>query len=103
MKNFFKLSELAESTLIGRDIGERTRHKIKDLVKDSGQVTIDMENNSSLSPSFLDEAIVTLVVEYGKEKFHKHIQLININSGIKVLMNSMLQAKLQRETKPNNS
>lgn len=97
--NSFKLSELSENTLVGRDIGKKTREKIKNLLLEYDDVTIDMENNNSLSPSFLDEAIIMLVVEYGKEEFNKHIRLININTAIKNLMNSILHDKLQREIK----
>lgn len=99
MMSFFKLSELSENTLVGRDIGKKTREKIKKLLTEHNHLTIDMENNNSLSPSFLDEAIIMLVIEYGKEDFSKHIRLVNINNSIKNLMNSILHDKLQRENK----
>ncbi|MFA7611660.1 MAG: STAS-like domain-containing protein [Sulfurimonas sp.] len=96
--NSFKLSELSESTLVGRDIGKITREKIQILLKEHSEITIDMENKSSISPSFLDEAIVMLVIEYGKENFNKRIKLININNGIKNLMNTILHDKLHRSS-----
>jgi len=99
MMNFFKLSELSENTLVGRDIGKKTREKIKKLLTEHDYLIIDMENNNSISPSFLDEAIIMLVIEYGKEDFSKHIRLENINNAIKNLMNSILHDKLQRENK----
>ena len=97
MTNSFKLSELSENTLIGRDIGQKTRKKIKDLLIRYDSIVIDMENNSSISPSFLDEAIIMLVIEYGKKDFSKRIHLININKAIKNLMNSILNDRLKRE------
>lgn len=94
--NSFKLSELSENTLVGRDIGKQTRSKIKKLIQKHTNIIIDMENNNSISPSFLDEAIVMLVIEYGKVDFNKHIKLVNINIGIKSLMNILLHDKIKR-------
>ncbi len=97
MMSFFKLSELSEDTLIGRDIGQKTREKIKDLLTEHKSLTIDMENKSSLSPSFVDEAIVMLVIEYGKEGFGERIKLVNLNRGVRGLMNSMLHDRLREK------
>ena len=94
--NSFKLSELSVNTLVGRDIGIQTRDKIKTLIQQHSDIIIDMENKSSISPSFLDEAIVMLVVEYGKVDFGKYVKLININIGIKSLMNTILHDKVKR-------
>ncbi len=96
MMNSFKLSELSVNTLVGRDIGKQTRDKIKTLIQQHSDIIIDMENKSSISPSFLDEAIVMLVVEYGKVDFGKYVKLININIGIKSLMNTILHDKVKR-------
>jgi hypothetical protein len=96
MTNFFKLSELSENTLIGRDVGEKTRKKIKQLIEKHQNIVIDMENKSSLSPSFVDEAIVMLVIELGKQDFSRQVKLINLNRGIKSLMNSILHDKMQK-------
>jgi hypothetical protein len=96
MTNFFKLSELSENTLIGRDVGEKTRKKIKQLIAKHQNIVIDMENKSSLSPSFVDEAIVMLVIELGKQDFSRQVKLINLNRGIKSLMNSILHDKMQK-------
>lgn len=96
MMNSFKLSELSENTLVGRDIGKQTRNKIKILIQKHTSIIIDMENKSSISPSFLDEAIVMLVIEYGKVNFNKYVKLININIGIKSLMNTILHDKSKR-------
>lgn len=96
MMNSFKLSELSENTLVGRDIGKQTREKIKMLIQKYTNIIIDMENKSSISPSFLDEAIVMLVIEYGKVDFNKYVKLININIGIKSLMNTILHDKVKR-------
>ena len=96
MTNSFKLSELSENTLVGRDIGKQTRNKIKMLIHEHTNIIIDMENKSSISPSFLDEAIVILVIEYGKINFNKQVKLININIGIKSLMNTILHDKTKR-------
>ena len=92
----FKLSELSENTLIGRDVGEKTRKKIKQLIAKHQNIVIDMENKSSLSPSFVDEAIVMLVIELGKQDFSRQVKLINLNRGIKSLMNSILHDKMQK-------
>lgn len=94
--NSFKLSELSANTLVGRDIGKQTRDKIKTLIQKHSNIIIDMENKSSISPSFLDEAIVMLVIEYGKVDFNKYVKLININIGIKSLMNTILHDKVKR-------
>ena len=99
--NFFKLSDISKNTLVGRDVGKETRGKIKSLIEQYSTITIDMENKASLSPSFVDEAIVMLVLEYGKNNFSKYIKLININNGTKSLMNAILHDKLNNK-KPNN-
>ena len=96
MKTFFKLSEIAQNTLVGRDIGKQTREHIQELVTEHGQIEIDMENKTSISPSFLEEAFVLLVLKYGKENFKEVITLTNINDGIKSLMNSMLAKRIER-------
>ncbi len=97
MTNSFKISELSKDTLVGRDIGKETRLKIKDLLLKHGTIIIDMENSNQLSPSFIDEAIVKLVIELGKEDFKKHIQLIDLNEGMKSLMNTILHRNMQKE------
>ncbi|XOF32921.1 MAG: STAS-like domain-containing protein [Candidatus Electrothrix sp. YB6] len=96
MKNSFKLSELSENTLVGRDIGMKTRHKIKDLLKDYSNLTIDMEDKSDISLSFLDEAIVSLVLEYGKARFSNQIKLKNVHCNIRHMMNFILNDKQKR-------
>lgn len=96
MMTSFKLSEISKNTLVGRDIGQQVREKIRSLSTECNGIIIDMENKTAISPSFLDEAIVSLVLEYGKENFSKHIQLININSGIKSLMNTILADRIAR-------
>jgi len=99
MTNSFKISELSKNTLVGRDIGKETRLKIKDLLSKHDTIIIDMENSNQFSPSFIDEAIVKLVIELGKEDFKKRLQLINITEGMKNLMNSILHRNLNREEK----
>ncbi len=96
MMNSFKISELSPGTLVGRDIGEKTRLKIKELLLEHKTLIIDMENLNKLSPSFLDEAIIKLVIEYGKQEFSQRIQLININEGMKSLMNTLLHKNLNK-------
>ena len=96
MKTSFKLTELSENTLVGRDVGMRTRHKIKGLVEKNSKITIDMENKSDISLSFLDEAIVTLVLEYGKDRFLNLIELKNIHNNTRGLMNFILHDKQKR-------
>ncbi len=98
MKISFKLTELSEDTLVGRDIGLKIRHKIKALLEEYSTVTIDMENKSDISLSFLDEAIVTLVLEYGKERFSNSIELKNIHNNTRGLMNFILRDKQKRFT-----
>jgi len=101
MMNFFKLSDISANTLVGRDVGKETREKIKSLIKQYHNITIDMENKASLSPSFVDEAIVMLVLEYGKVNFSKQVKLVNLNNGTKSLMNAILNDKLSK--KPNKT
>jgi hypothetical protein len=98
MTNFFKISELSKNTLVGRDIGKETRLKIKDLLSEHETIIIDMENSKQFSPSFIDEAIVKLVIELGKEEFKRSLKLINISEGMKSLMNSILHRNLNRDT-----
>ena len=97
MTNSFKLSELSENTLVGRDIGKKTRQHIEDLILKHENIIIDMEDNKSISPSFLDEAIIALVLQYGKVEFSKKIKLFNLNNGIKSMMNSILHDKVQKQ------
>lgn len=97
MMNSFKISELSTGTLVGRDIGKKTRFKIKELLLEHTTLIIDMENLNTFSPSFLDEAIIKLVIEYGKEEFNKRIQLINIHEGMKSLMNTLLHKNINKK------
>lgn len=96
MKTSFKLTELSENTLVGRDVGMKTRNKIKALLEDDLRITIDMENKSDISMSFIDEAIVSLVLEYGKERFSDQIKLKNIHNNTRGLMNFILRDKQKR-------
>lgn len=100
MTNSFKISELSENTLVGRDIGEETRLKIKNLLLEHKTLIIDMENSNKFSPSFIDEAIVKLVIELGKEEFKRSIQLINISESMKSLMNAILHRHLTKKEQP---
>jgi len=98
MTNFFKISELSKNTLVGRDIGKETRLKIKDLLLEHENIIIDMEDSKQFSPSFIDEAVVKLVIELGKEEFKRRLKLINISEGMKSLMNSILHRNLNRDS-----
>ncbi len=93
----FKLSEISPNTLVGRDVGKKIRKDIQGLVEQHGSIEIDMEDKTNISPSFLEEALVLLVLEYGKDNFKNKIILSNINKGIKALMNSMLSSRLKRK------
>lgn len=93
----FKLSEISPNTLVGRDVGKKIREKIKLLIEENEKIEIDMENKTNISPSFLEEAIVLLVIDLGKENFKNKISLININLSIKTLMNNMLSKRIKRK------
>jgi hypothetical protein len=73
-----------------------TRQKIKGLLEKHPNIIIDMENKSDISLSFLDEAIVTLVLEYGKERFSREIKLENIHVNTREVMNFILHDKQKR-------
>lgn len=97
MTNFFRLTEISSSTLSNRENGRKVREKILKLVRQSGQITIDMENISTVTPSFLEEAIVKLVVELGKDRFKQTVELVNLNDAIREMMNIMLSNQLKRQ------
>jgi hypothetical protein len=92
----FKISEISGGVLGRRENGEKARNKILLLVEELEKVTIDFENLTSISPSFLEEAIVKLVTHYGKDEFKQKIEFININPSIKSTMNAMLASQIRR-------
>lgn len=94
--NTFKLTDISKNTLVGRDIGKKIREKLISLIEEHNFIIIDMENKVDISPSFLEEAFVLLVINYGKDEFKNKANFININTGIKSLMNSMLSQRLKR-------
>ena len=94
-RSIFKITDLTSNTLSNREHGRKIRAKIKDLISKNGNITIDMQNLTSFTPSFLDEVIITLVVELGKKEFKEKVELINLNSSLKSLLNSMLSNKLK--------
>ena len=97
MTNSFRLTEISSSTLSNRENGRKVREKILNLARQSGQITIDMENISTVTPSFLEEAIVKLVVELGKDRFKQTIELVNLNDALREMMNMMLANQLKRQ------
>lgn len=97
MTNSFRLTEISSSTLSNRENGRKVREKILNLAQQSGQITIDMENISTVTPSFLEEAIVKLVVELGKDQFKQTIELVNLNDALREMMNIMLAKQLKRQ------
>ena len=97
MTNAFRLTEISSSTLSNRENGRKVREKILNLARQSGQITIDMENISTVTPSFLEEAIVKLVVELGKDRFKQTIELVNLNDALREMMNMMLANQLKRQ------
>lgn len=96
MTNSFKISEITGGVLGRRENGEKARNKIQLLVEDFEKIIIDFENLTSISPSFLEEAIVKLVIYYGKDDFKTKIEFININPSVKSTMNTMLANQLRR-------
>jgi hypothetical protein len=91
--NTFKITDLSPTLLGSRQIGRDTRDKILNIIKEQGSITIDMQNSTAITPSFLEEAIVMLVFELGRVRFKKVVELINVNPSIKILMNRMLSNK----------
>lgn len=97
MMNSFKLTAISNGLLGRRENGTKTREKIKSLILENECIEIDLENTSQISPSFLEEAIVKLVTDLGKDDFKKSIKLININSSIRDMMNTMLASQIRRK------
>ena len=100
--NTFRITEITSTTLSGREYGEEVRNRIVSLVSKSEKpITLDLENLSSFTPSFLEEAIVKLVFVFGKDNFKENINLINVNHSIKSLMNFMLSNQMKIRKKQN--
>lgn len=91
----FKIKEIAKSTLSDRKHGKEVREKIRQIIQEHNKIEIDMQNTTDFTPSFLEEAIVMLPIELGKEEFKKSVILKNIDPAVKGLMNSMLTNKLK--------
>ncbi len=96
MTNSFKISEISDGLLGRRENGEKVRNKILLLAEELGHITIDLENLTSISPSFLEEALVKLVIHYGKDEFKRKIEFVNVTPSIKNTMNSMLANQLRK-------
>lgn len=97
MMNSFKLTTISNGLLGRRENGVVTREKIKSLILKHGSIEIDLENTSQISPSFLEEAIVKLVTDLGKDNFKKDVILTNINTSVKDMMNTMLASQIRRQ------
>jgi hypothetical protein len=93
MTGCFKISEIANEGLTNRKYGVKIRNQIKKLIETNKKITIDMENKTGFSISFLDEVFVKLALEMGKEEFKKSINLINLNAGTKAQLNSIARRR----------
>jgi len=91
--NCFKISQIANEGLTNRKYGAMIRERVKKLINENKEITIDMENKIGFSISFLDEVFVKLAIEMGKEKFKKSVHLINLHSITKAQLNSIARRR----------
>jgi len=84
------------NTLATRVQGAMARDKIKQLIQKHGTVELDFAE-TSLSPSFADEAIGLLVDDIGIENFKSTVKLSNVSKVSQALIKHVINQRLQKK------
>lgn len=88
-----KLKEIGE--ILGlRETGSRLRQQIELALSKNEKVLLDFDEVESVSSSFADELIAKLFVSLGAITFTKNIQLKNVNSFTKTIINACIKDRL---------
>ncbi len=78
-----------------RPNGVAARAKLRSCLDCNDQVIVDL-SDVVLTPSFADEFLGVLVSELGAEQFRRTVQVINVSTGSRALLNTIFSRRLKK-------